>query len=149
MKPILIAGATLLAASGAFGFAKAVDYLARDPIEPAPVLGGTVTERRLPGATAQPRAIPQDDMIQARSLPQLATPDLDMQQTAPTAVDDQFADLGPMPEDGAPVMSLFEPSITPPNSTAPFAAVPAPVQNDETRGIRYRFENLSMIGVYR
>lgn len=129
MKLILAAGATLLTACAAFGFARAVEQLAVIPQVTAPSPGGFGTERVVPAApVARPviaapapveRAVKAADVAPAPPAPRLAA--------APRPADRKSGDNAMYSD--------------PPKAAAALdAAQPVP---------RYDFVNLPVIGVYR
>ncbi|RNF34461.1 hypothetical protein [Paracoccus methylarcula] len=147
MKPIFIAGATLLAASSAFGFAKAVDYLAATPESTAP-RHGNMTERNLP-AISREQAVPAStDAYVASGSPQPGIPEM-----APA---ERAAMIG-KPERLA-AMSVDETiSMPQANYFMPFTRPDDPLTTPDTYSnmdspdnmAQDRFHNLPMIGVYR
>lgn len=147
MKPIFIAGATLLAASSAFGFAKAVDYLASAPEIVAPQLGNT-TERRMPTAsresaaalstnTFSASAFPQSDIADGKPAEQAAMVEK-TQKIAATSYDET-----PTVPRANYLMPFTNPDdiLTTPDTYSNMGSPDITAQN--------QFHNLPMIGVYR
>lgn len=158
MKPIFIAGATLLAASSAFGFAKAVDYFARDPAVLTPTLP-IHAERNLPDtgpgwsgilpADTAGIIAPLPPSQTAAITPALPTGDVAGQAGLPrdlaaleTGAAGDFAAQPNflLPADG-PADAAY------PQRGAPFAAIPP--TDRTTVAQRYQFQTLPMLGVYR
>jgi len=129
MKLILVAGATLLTACAAFGFARAVDQLTALPQVAAPSPAGFGTERVIPAAPVARAAIP-----------------------APAPVESAARDVDPAPAPPAPRLAVAPQPVAResddnamyfvPPKAAPGLDVAKPVR-------RYDFANLPVIGVYR
>lgn len=134
MKLILVAGATLLTAGAAFGFARAVDRLTSPPqiAAPSPAVG---TERVAPGAAparvAVPKAVPR---AETAPVPAAAAPPETAAALREVAKRDPQTPVPAQSHDN--VMHFTQPG--------PRSALDAegPVR-------RYDFVNLPMIGVYR
>lgn len=130
MKLILVAGATLLTAGAAFGFARAVDRLTSPPqiAVPSAVFG---TERVAPGAAPARMAVPKLETVPVPAAP--APPEA-------TAALREMAK--PAPETPVPVQSH--------DNVIHFTA-PSPRSALDAEGPvrRYDFVNLPVIGVYR
>lgn len=130
MKLILVAGATLLTAGAAFGFARAVDRLTSPPqiAAPSPAVG---TERVAPGTTPARMAVPRAETV---PVPAAAAPPETAAALREVAKRDPQTPVPAQSHDN--VMHFTQPG--------PRSALDAegPVR-------RYDFVNLPMIGVYR
>lgn len=130
MKLILVAGATLLTAGAAFGFARAVDRLTSPPqiAAPSPAVG---TERVAPGAAPARVAVPRVETV---PVPAAAAPPETAAALREVAKRDPQTPVPAQSHDN--VMHFTQPG--------PRSALDAegPVR-------RYDFVNLPMIGVYR
>lgn len=129
MKLILVAGATLLTACAAFGFARAVDQLTALPQVAAPSPAGFGTERVVPSAPV------------ARAT---------VAATAP--VESAARDVDPAPAPPAPRLAAApQPLDRESHDNAMYFVPPKAAPGlDAARPVRrYDFVNLPVIGVYR
>ncbi|RMC35417.1 hypothetical protein C9E81_09285 [Paracoccus alkanivorans] len=147
MKPIFIAGATLLAASGAFAFATAIDHLTAAPDATVPELSH-MTERNL-RPTPPPRVSPSIASTPAMTeLPRPEGPD-----KAPTELAASFnaaKETAAIDHDAAvasPEVNYFIPFKEP--GEASEASADFLGAGSSEAAARHHFETLHQIGVYR
>lgn len=144
MKLILVAGATLLTACAAFGFAQAVDRLAAPPQVAAPSPAGFGTERVIPTAPAAPAPIAPAPIAPAPIAPAtIAAPAqagiaVQVKDTAPTSPAPRLAEVAP-------------PADRETHDNAMYFLAPAGASGLDGAGPvrRYDFVNLPVLGVYR
>lgn len=162
MKPILVIGATILAAGAAFGFAKAVDQFALSPDATASETGIAVERSINPTAPLSEirkgiRPLGTDSArirdfadipVEPATSPDLPQTELPASEAAPAASrpSTAVAALDSSSQPAAPVNYFVSPGGQDmlPGSPGTFSETGSP---DETA--RDRFENLPMIGVYR
>lgn len=147
MKPIFIAGATLLAASGAFAFATAVDRLTAAPDATAPELSH-MTERNLRPAPP-PRVSPSVASTPAAT--RLSRPDSPDEKPAEQTVSANVAkEIAAVDNDAAvtsPEVNYFIPFKEP--GEASEASADFSGAGSSEAAARHHFETLHQIGVYR
>lgn len=129
MKPIFLAGASLLAAGAAFGFAKAVDQLSQPAVSPVPANSASA-DRLAPDTELPPRPVG----------PEAAPP-------IPVAVIEDPRPATPLP---SPQVARVSPS----GSSGPAAADDGtfallPTEDAGIPAGPYHFRDLPQIGVYR
>ncbi|SEH58143.1 hypothetical protein [Paracoccus alkenifer] len=139
MKLILVAGATLLTACAAFGFAQAVDRLAAPPQVAAPSPAGFGTERVIPTAPIAPApAAPAPIAPATIAAPAQAGIAVQAKDTAPAPPAPRLATVAP-------------PADRETHDNAMYFLAPAGASGLDGAGPvrRYDFVNLPVLGVYR
>lgn len=147
MKPIFIAGATLLAASSAFGFAKAVDYLASTPEIAAPRIGNTA-ERRTPIPTRESAVPHSANTFSASGSPEPDISDGEPAEQATMVEKNQRIAATSHSETSSATRANYFIAFANPDGILTIADTYSNMGSPDFAA-QHQFHNLPMIGVYR